>query len=144
MILCHVGASIARPIYGSGRAMLAPTLVGTKPRVFLGCYDMICSIAIPQWANQAGMDGRLRLEIEENEAERGLVSLEKRKPVGVAWRFSKRPRSFPQTRRGLATVLHFRDFQVHGASPREKFFAQIFSKKAALRQVLAVYYVKET
>ena len=43
---------------------------------------MICSIAIPKWANQAGMDGRLRLEIEENEAERGLVSLEKRKPVG--------------------------------------------------------------
>ena len=83
------------------------------------------------------MDGRSRLEIEENEAERGLVSLEKRKPVGVAWRSSKRPRSFPQTRRGLATVLHFRDFQVHGASPREKFFAQIFSKKAALRLVLA-------
>ena len=52
------------------------------------------------------MDSRLRLEIEENEAGRGL-----------------------------ANVLHFLDFQVHGASPREKFFAQIFSKKAATRTV---------
>ena len=60
------------------------------------------------------MDGR-RLEIEENAAEWGLVSMATRKPVGVVG-LSNGHGAFVQARRGLVTMLRFRDFQVHGAS----------------------------